>query len=922
MKLLSILKTLDYDALESIREFWEIQAPPFTEKGVSAKARYKKMVDYLYPRLQIEQYFTHAFNKLDKNEKDLIYFLTIHGGDLEKDEVVRRAMNSDSATLDALVSALLHKGFVFYEDLRHEKYGALMVGLPEPFLRYIDLPTYWEGYLGYFLKERSSQKLKMMIIDGLGIKPSPTKKHQQLLLIQRNLLNPDFLRKYIASLSASEKGIFETLMKRKGVCVYRDLLATGFQKRYDHSKADFVNNLLATSGLVFTAVPDPNKYNNLLMIPRDIYHIISNDYTRDNRTLNELDTASLVGEDAQPTVTLDNSNFLLRDIVIFCSYLNRNPVKTLANGGIGKNDLKKIIPYLSSHKTVKYVSFLALFCIIRKFILGVGGIWKVTANFSTWLQDSQQCYRDLYAFWLETNEWNEEYLDGDTLHAEVYPTNLVNIAEMRKLILRNIANIPHRKWVHFGSFVEGILPQVEINIPNRGSQLVMEKANRPNNLIVESILAETMFWMGIVSVGLNRQKDIVRLGARDFNIPQISQRKMKRKQQKGFEIEFYFKLTDLGRHILEKEDPLDPSRLFEKKARDSISPLKYEIKHFIVQPNLDVITPPDLYLPIFYELNVFSDIKNIDVMSTLSITRDSLREGMDKGLMGERVLEFLESACRPGLPETVRHLVNECSEKHGEVNIGYCGGYITVDDPILLEDLRSHRKIQCHIKDIVDQKVILLNPAVDVKKLSKELQHLGFMPKMDSERVHVTSDQKYHLTLSHDDMFNLIAALQFVQVVEQELGTNISEDRVATLIEHLKPDPATFFKISANSETVCNIFAKHFLSALKKKITSVTHKYKKQVTSLLATSMPKTPSKYSFGGPNPAIKAEDIRSMIDFAIEHEFKIEVQYLTAEKKTILEIIAPESINGEKVYAFCESKNNYGVFNLKRIGKSTLV
>jgi hypothetical protein len=922
MKLLSILKQLDCSILEKIRDFWGIQSLPFPDKGISQRLLQRKLMEYLYPRLQIEQYFRQAFNKLDKAEKNLIYFLTIHGGDLEEPEVAERCFTGDANALRDLVLSLSEKGFAFFEDLSKERSPALLAGLPEPYLRYIDLPPYWEGYLGNFLKDRSTQQLKSMAADGLKLRPESNKKSYLLLHIRKFLLNPENLKRYINTLPLMEKAIFETLIFKKGVCVYRDLLATGYQKRYDHSKADYVNNLLATSGLVFTAVPDSNKYNNLLMIPRDLYYIITHDFKADKRTLTELDTVSLVGEGTSPNIVRDNSNMLLRDVVIFASYINRNVVKTLSNGGIGKNDLKKILPFLSAEKTIKYVSFLALFCIVKKFILGVGGIWKVTNNFVKWLSDSHQCYRDLYQYWLESNEWNEEYIEGDTIHAESFPTNLVNISELRKMILRNIGSIPHRRWINFSSFMEGILPQIEINIPNRGSQLVMEKYNRSNYMIVESIMAETMYWMGLVSIGLRDQKDKERLGNRTIAIPQYGHKRVKRKRQKGLEIEFYFKLTELGRYLLERENPVEPQSLFKKRYKDDIQPLNYEVQHFIVQPNLDVITPPDLNLQNFYHLNEFADIKGIDVMSTLTITRDSLREGMDKGLRGEDVLAFLNEACRPGLPETVKHLVTECSEKHGEVYMGFAGGYIRVDDPILLEDLRSHKKIQISIKDIIDKKVILLNPNVDVKKLAKDLQRLGFMPQLDSERVHVTSDQKYHLTLSREDLFYLIAALRFLLFIEENLEANLTEDKVAPLLEHLKPDPATFYQINFYAEALFKSFSKHFQNALKKKIGASTIKYKKQVTSLLATAVPRMPTKYSFGGPNPSSEQTDIRNMVDFAMDHDFQMEIEYLTANRKVISEVITPESLNEDKLYAFCDQKEVYKIFSLKRIQKATLL
>lgn len=918
MKLKSILRTLSYKTLQDILDFWKIQ-PPTLDDELEEKHRRGIMADYLYPRLQNRQFFEGAYAQLSEEEKDLIFFLAIHGGDLEKEEVLERFFNGDAEEFDGIVTSLSSKGFVFIDDLSDEEVGAVLVGLPEPYLRYIELPSYWEGYLGNFLKDLSTQQLKTMAHTGMKLQLDSMKKNFLLSRIRKFLLNPTKLKEYISSLPTNERQVFNTLLERKGICVYRDLLDVGYQKRYDHSKADYINNLLAVSGLVFTAVHKPNKYNNLLMIPRDISYIIEKSFKPDRRSLKDLDTVSLPGRESPPTIVLDNSNSLLRDVVIFASFINRNAVKTLSNGGIGKNDLKKVLPLLSANKTVKYVSFIVLFLISKKFIIGVGGHWKVSNTFVKWLEDSQECYQDIFHYWLETSEWNEEYLDGNTVHTETSPTNLVNIPEMRKLVLKNIEIIPHDRWIDFGAFVESLMPQVEINIPKRGSQLVLERNNRPNTLVVESIIAETMYWLGLVTLGLSNIRDSERLGNRLTDVSESAGKRIKADREQ--QLQFFFKLTDLGSFVLEGLY-LEPQKLFESQSHNVVTPLNYDIMEFTVQPNLEVITPPDLNLKSFYHLNEFSDIKTVDVMSTLTISKESLREGMDKGLRGEDILKFLAESSRQRLPDTVRHLISECSDKHGEVNMGFAGGYIRVDDPILLEELKSQKRIRSLIKDIVEDKLVLLAPDVNVKKLAKELQRLGFMPQLDSEQVHLTSEGRYHLSLTKEDLYYLIGALQFILAVEDELGTSVTDDRVAPLLERLKPESKSSYNLYFFAESIAKGFSKRFKSAMKKKIGEATTKYKKQVSRLITSTSPRAPSKYSFSGPNPSTKKGDIKNMIDFAIDNNFEMEIKYLKANDEQVEEVVDPESADTDKLYAYCEKRDSYSVYRLDRIRQTRLL
>ncbi|HQH12029.1 MAG TPA: hypothetical protein PLS31_06310, partial [Candidatus Sumerlaeota bacterium] len=65
-----------------------------------------------------------------------------------------------------------------------------------------------------------------------------------------------------------------------------------------------------------------------------------------------------------------------------------------------------------------------------------------------------------------------------------------------------------------------------------------------------------------------------------------------------------------------------------------------------------------------------------------------------------------------------------------------------------------------------------------------------------------------------------------------------------------------------------------------------------------------------------------IRAMVEFAIEHDFQIEIDYLTTSTKMISELVKPESIEEDKIYGFCEKHDSYKVFNLKRVKKSKLI
>lgn len=917
MKLKSILKQQPMELLERILEFWKLQTPAY-KMGATEEERRQKLIDHLYPRMQMPQYFGPAYDKVSNAEKEFIAFLVIHGGDLTREEVLSRQFQGSEDTYKPMLEGLSLKGFMFEDDLSDEEVGAILVGVPEPFIRYIDLPSYWSGYLGYFLRDLTTSQLKSMANTRLGIAIESSKKNYLISRIREYLTNPKKLREYIRSLPDAERNVFEQIVARKGVCIYRELLETGNQRRYDHARAESINNLLNNTGLLFVASEGDTKHNHLIMVPRDIQYMVTHDYRADGRSLNDLDTVSIIARDKQPNVVLDNSNSLLRDLTIFAAWINNNMVRTLANGAIGKNDLKKILPLLSANKTLKYAVFLELFLISQKFIISVGDVWRVSNTFSRWLEDSKACYRDVFRFWLETNEWNEEYIEGDTVHAEAYPANLVNITELRKVVLKQLSSTPAERWLRFPAWVETVLPAIDAALPKRSSSTTIDRFNRSSPQILESIVGECMHWLGITSLGLTDMKLVETIGNRGAeSTEKIPPGRPRQAAKQG--TDFAFQITPLGRAVLES-NLSEPEKLFDGQDTDHLMTLRHNIEQFTVLPSLEIITPPDLRLRSFYSINEFAEIKMLDVMSTFVLTRESVRKGMDNGVRAEDILRFLTEGSLTPLPETIKHLIHECSSKHGEVRLGFSGGYLIVEDPIRLQEIRNNKRLTSSIKDVIGDSVILLNSDVDIKKLGKLLYKMGYMPNIDSENVHVTQEGAYHLTFSNEELYNLMATLRYIIELEEELGTPSASDDVRAILERLKPDAQAYYELNFFAENISKRYARKFSQALKKRLDDATAKYKKQVSKLIA-NQPRSTTKYEFDGPNPAETEEDITAMVDFALDHDMELDIVYLRANQEEVQERIEPETFSGGKLYAFNPKRDSYSVYRLNRIKSCSL-
>ncbi len=937
MKLKSLLRSLDRNALEEIQRFWELTPAPgenTPDPGNSGdgapRMKRSQWVDHLYPRLQNASHFHAAFERLSKLERDLLSFLAVHGGNMEEKELRKRFFAGNLAEMKETVQTLGKRSFLFVERWKELDGKPRVYGMPEPFLRLVDLPHFWRGYLGALLRQTSMKQLHNIASNGLAIRPVPNKRDHLIHEIRQALVDPGRLRAYIDSLPNCQRKAFFLLLQRRGVCLHRELLSM-IQARFpDLNRGEAIEGLLESSGVLFQSDDNPSKYENLLRIPREIYYIITHHFVRDVRGLDDLDSIGHVDPGQQPKTIYDNGISILRDTVIFLGYIERHDVRRLGNGGIGKNDLKKILGRLSAHKTLKYTQFLAFYCIKKKFLVPEGDRWGVSERFHRKLKNSRAFYVDLYTTWLKTNEWNEEFIDGDCVHTDHAPTNLVNIIELRQLVLDNLAKIPFDTWIDGSRFIESLLAQIEVRIPHRGGQGFMEKNNRINYLVIESVLCEAAYWLGLISLGLHESTQFSELGNRHqadaanngngngggpVNLTNRLDRHYNFNPRPFLPdaYQFHFQINGLGRSIL-AVDARNPEKALSAAGKVAL-PFRDGMVHFTVLPNFDVVAPPDLNLRTFFQLRQFAEIRHIDVMSTLAITQNSIRAGMEHGFRGEDIIAFLEAGCPNGLPETVRHLINECGNRYGELTIGYAGGYILVDDPVLREDLLNNKTLKPSIKNVKGERVILLNRSAEVPQVAKDLKQMGFMPSVDNENVYTSSEGRLRFSLTPDDLGVLMALLRFVTHVEKDLKVNLTDEKTLSLLNTLRPTNQAHLNIEHYISVLSSRFEKSFQGALKKKLDSVASKYRRQMREFLARkSASRETNRYPDA--NPATATRDVRKLLRFAIENESSVQIKYKRNTNEEVLDAIQPESLNGDKLFAFSDQEQSYCAYRIKRI------
>src|SRR5262245_53575307 len=155
MKLKTQLREAGLDALREIARFWDLmpEAVPSGAPGAIARddgepadalSDAEALADYLYPRMQAAANFKATFDKLDTQQREAIYFLALNGGELPIEEMRKRSGFATNEDLLAAAAPLTARGFIWRERVRDELINLDLIGIPEPFVRLIELPPYWQ----------------------------------------------------------------------------------------------------------------------------------------------------------------------------------------------------------------------------------------------------------------------------------------------------------------------------------------------------------------------------------------------------------------------------------------------------------------------------------------------------------------------------------------------------------------------------------------------------------------------------------------------------------------------------------------------------------------------------------------------------------------------------------------------------------
>jgi len=560
---------------------------------------------------------------------------------------------------------------------------------------------------------------------------------------------------YIEKLADKEKTFFNYLLSLENKIILIDEI-----KNKKEFSPVILKTLVFPRGLVYFAFEMGKYSNKKIIIPKDIYDIINSDYRKKSRFRKDklIDSIEMFHEDI--SLIKDNENNIINDIKTFTGFCYGNKIKVLRSGKISKNQLRNISNLFVSEKEVNYASFIYDYCLKKNMIAISDDYAKVTDKIKVW-EDSAvfSKIKDLFLFWLS-------YYDKQSGQS-------FRVQKKDKKILMDsiiITGLDISKWICVEKFYRKFFKEyADTDGINENKKSLLFAPETDKKMSIKIYISEGLYYLGFLRMGNPSYFDHIN----------------------KFENEGAFSVTSLGKALFS-----DNPRLIEESQQPGE-------KHIILQPNLEIVAPPLLDYNVYLELCRFADIKSVSTTTIFSISKDSVRRGIDSGLSPVYIKDFLIRHSKNEIPPSYLDIINECKEKYGNIIIGAGGRYLITSNELIMKELRGQKELKKYFYRSLTSTVEILDPSSDLDKIVKILHDKGYMPEIEESDSGIEESQNINLSLKPDSFFVLRDAVKILLkiIYDRKMPTDylnqlrILDDKLWNYESvYGEPSTSTFFK--------------------------------------------------------------------------------------------------------------------------------
>jgi hypothetical protein len=360
---------------------------------------------------------------------------------------------------------------------------------------------------------------------------------------------------------------------------------------------------------------------------------------------------------------------LLRWCEELLNFWSEDPPSALRAGGLGVRDLKSSAEHLGVDESC--AAFVAeLVYLAGLVVMDADDRVLPTHAFDLWLTQSAEIrWRNLASLWLVTSRSSGLVGRSDSKNISALGPELdrVNAASTRRLVLEILMSNPELS-PEFDSFAS----LIKWRAPSRRNPSLQKE-------LVGWTLREAE-WLGITGQGA---------------------------------------ISSYGIAFIEDEETLEINKDLPKP-----------VDHILIQGDNTAIAPGPLEVAVARSLDSIADIESRGGATVYRFSETSIRRGLDHGKTGEEIREFLRKTSKTPIPQPLDYLITDVAKRHGRLRVGNTSAYIRCEDPTLITQILSDKKLEGLPLRRLAPEVLICD--MDAKDAIASLRAAGYLPAAES----------------------------------------------------------------------------------------------------------------------------------------------------------------------------------------------
>ena len=643
------------------------------------------LADALCRVLPDPEHVAKRLSSLSPEQRAMVQTLAAEGGELLEVEAVEKFANGFLPRLHAQLRDLT--GLVF-RDAHTLGDPDVLIGIPESLLKSIPIPDADQGRLLVILKPVSVGLLRAFA-DQIGLDLSDTRKPIVSNAIKEALLDTKTLHAFLNTLSEDRRAILDLFLPANAI--KRSEVAD----KLGESAVRELEDMLWKMPIFYAPNRDLHAPNAVICLASDLCAALSKIAQSQGGQLESSLETLLETSATAPAAIRENTAFLIRDLTTLLGIVTQRLPRRLKHGGISKTDLRDANKYCHIQDDPGYIEFLTLFAETTELVIPQGTVWHTAPDTGTRVGQIIDIRKACFKFWFHSERWNEWSSD----RTKATSARMQVLKNIRSEIVRSLRHCPTDTWIKYPSYYQFL---TRLSEPFRHFAKDPSHTGTTADELLRRTITGALTYMGVVRVS---------------NFPDFSTPLRQSKQA-------VFQITPAGYALLHDTH--------DDVLTEQISLQNPDAK-FVVQPNFEVLSPPDLPSAHYLKLCVIGDLKTQDVMACFHLSRDSLRRAFVRGLSGDEIRAFLTRHSASGLPDMVDTLIAECDEKYGEIEIIASIGHVKTTTCELLDELYAQPRIAQALGDRISPTTATLNNEANPESLNQTLQQQGYLPHLSKK---------------------------------------------------------------------------------------------------------------------------------------------------------------------------------------------